>query len=654
MYMLRKLSLIVDFISNMGLRYVGFRVWYALQTKLGLLKAKFPTEMPPLQGLSLEAWRQDAPVFFFSGKQIPGLVRRPSDRLRKTYDAIRKGRYTFFSYQTYTVPEGAEGWHTNPDTGYRYDPTRHWTEIADLSKEAGDIKFVWEKARFSFLYDVIRYDYHTGEDCAAFVFGQIDSFIEHNPLNLGPHYKCSQETSLRILNWTFALYYYKDSAALTEERFGRIMQSIYGQLHHVRQNIHFSRIAVRNNHAITETLMLYLSGLLFPFMPESAEWSRKGKKWFEQEIAYQIYEDGTFLQYSMNYHRVVVQLLTWGLRLADLHGQRFAEVVYERAAKSLRFLDVCTDPVTGQLPNYGANDGALFFRLTDDDYRVYTSQLNDLRAVLEGETSRGEESAHWYGLAGLPVEEVERDGVHAFPEGGYYIAQEGQTKTFIRCGAYRDRPSQSDNLHLDIWVDGVNYLWDTGSYKYNTEDHWLHYFNGVAGHNTVGVDGHDQMLKGGRFIWFYWVKDAEGKWKLTTDGDHDALLFEGEIDGFRQLGGVEHERTVFKHRHALEWSVSDELEGKGDRVAHQFWHINPAVEHLVEITCTDAEGKRLEPLRELKSYSRYYGTKEDSIRVSFQTQTSGFRTVIRISPPHHAMPWVAVGPEGSAAGNDEN
>ena len=29
-----------------------------------------------------------------------------------------------------------------------------------------------------------------------------------------------------------------------------------------------------------------------------------------------------------------------------------------------------------------------------------------------------------------------------------------KTKTFIKCGAYKDRPCQSDNLHLDIWVDG--------------------------------------------------------------------------------------------------------------------------------------------------------------------------------------------------------
>ena len=103
---------------------------------------------------------------------------------------------------------------------------------------------------------------------------------------------------------------------LTEDRFNKIMNAIYWQLHHVYHNINFSRIAVRNNHALTETLMLFLSGLLFPFLPNTKKWSKKGKNWFEEEIAYQIYKDGTFLQFSMNYHRVAIQLLTWGIRLA--------------------------------------------------------------------------------------------------------------------------------------------------------------------------------------------------------------------------------------------------------------------------------------------------------------------------------------------------
>ena len=72
-----------------------------------------------------------------------------------------------------------------------------------------------KKHDFLFLYDVIRYDYHFEDDQSAYVFKEIEDFITKNPINQGPNYKCSQEISLRVLNWTFALYYYKDSPNLT-------------------------------------------------------------------------------------------------------------------------------------------------------------------------------------------------------------------------------------------------------------------------------------------------------------------------------------------------------------------------------------------------------------------------------------------------------
>src|SRR6185312_9633867 len=118
------------------------------------------------------------------------------------------------------------------------------------------------------------------------------SWIKANPINQGPNYRCSQEISLRVLNWTFALYYYRNSSKLTEDIFNQIQFAVFWQIQHIFQNIDFSRIAVRNNHAITETLTLYLTGLLYPQFPGSKKWRENGKRWFEEEVAYQIYEDG--------------------------------------------------------------------------------------------------------------------------------------------------------------------------------------------------------------------------------------------------------------------------------------------------------------------------------------------------------------------------
>ena len=66
-------------------------------------------------------------------------------------------------------------------------------------------------------------------------------------------------------------------------------------------------------------------------------------------------------------------------------------------------------------------------------------------------------------------------GCISFDKGGYYCIREKDTFSFIRCGRYKDRPAHADNLHLDIWYQGENYLFDGGSYKYNTTEKLLRY-----------------------------------------------------------------------------------------------------------------------------------------------------------------------------------
>lgn len=608
----------------MGSRYIIFRISYLIKTKIGWQKNAFPTNPVLKKYISLKDWKDNLQPFFFYGKEIKGLAKQPSEDLKKNLEDLKRGVYTFFNKTKIDLGVDYD-WVTNPLTNYKYNINIHWSKIEDLSSEHGDIKYVWEKARFSFLYDIIRYDYHFEDDQSVYVFREIEDFINKNPINQGPNYKCSQEISLRVMNWIFALYYYKDSSQLTEALFQKIMHNIYWQIHHVYRNINFSRISVRNNHAITETLLLYLSNKLFPFLPDVKYWSRKGKAWFEQEIEYQIYPDGTFLQFSMNYHRVVIQLLTWAIQLAKLNNERFKYVVNERAEKSLYFLDICSDPVSGKLPNYGSNDGALFFKLTNDDYRVYRSQLDDLRAVLFGYTSYNSKSSFWYGIQPKNKNPKKISELNEFKNGGYYILQDGNTKTFIRCGAYKDRPYQSDNLHMDIWIDGENVLRDNGSYKYNTDKQSLDYFNGCEGHNTVSVSGENQMQKGERFIWYDWVNDAEGNLKELQD----EYIFKGKIIGFKHLhSNISHQRIINKVKGLNEWIVKDIISGVKNITSYQYWHFSNELYGQLSINSIDQNNKKLEPIIEDKWYSSYYGVKSNSIRLSFKSNTNIFTTKI--------------------------
>jgi hypothetical protein len=333
----------------------------------------------------------------------------------------------------------------------------------------------------------------------------------------------------------------------------------------------------------------------------------------------------------MNYHRIVAQLLTWGISLAELNGDIFRDVVYDRARKSLFFLRTCMVDENGWLPNYGANDGALFFKLSNAHFRDYRPQLQALAGVLRIDLGFADkyENALWYGSPKATGKWLPPNGTHKFVKGGYYIIREVATLTFIKCGSYKDRPSQADNLHLDVWYKGENILLDAGSYKYNTDEATMRYFSGTAAHNTVMLDDNDQMLKGGRFIWYYWSQCKSA----VLDEDYMAYTFTGAIHAFTYIKkGIVHRRTVIKKKGIPAWEVRDEIiQATVAPSMRQLWHMPLTVKDKVLINAKSDTGVVLSATQEEGFYSSLYVQKEQTAQSVFSTGERGINTTIEIT-----------------------
>lgn len=633
-----KLSIVLQIITNMGLRYVGFRLVHLIKTKIGWYSWTFPVNPERKDFLTYDQWLEKKKPFFFSN--TPNLQVREiltdagKSALSEMASKIKKGDLLFFNSEVFSLGTNYN-WVTNPLNGYVYPTNLHWSKINDYDSISGDIKFVWEKSRFSFLYSLIRDEEINGHEHKEFVFSQIAEWIDSNPVNQGPNWKCSQEISIRVLNWIFAIYYYSDKGGIDEELWQKILNSISQQTHHVRSHINFSRIAVRNNHAITETLALYIVGLLFPWIDEKGEWKKKGKKWFEQEISYQIYPDGTFLQFSMNYHRVVIQLLTKAIVLAELNDESFNNIVYERAYHSVNFLYQCQSLEHGHLPNYGANDGALFFPLNSCNYRDFRPQLNALHYVLTGVHLYPDgawiEDTKW--LSGnkkfrsksfYPIKQ--QTGLIRFDKGGYYLIRDSIGLTFLRAGSHKDRPSQADNLHLDIWAGSENILIDGGSYKYNDPDKEIvMYFIGTQSHNTVMLDNFDQMLKGGRFMWFYWTQLEA----IKLEENESYYMIDATISAFRHLDkNCKHRRVVKKKKDDAVWMIEDFIYSDQNNTMQQIWHTTPQNKSRLIFVTKVKENATLTNSETKAWHSPFYGRKESSEQIVFSTNSKCIRTTI--------------------------
>lgn len=584
----------------MGSRYFLYRLRHEMERRNGALVKRFPVD--PEEKYFSDKEGLKGSNFYFDRKEIK-VCQNYGHKTKASQ--IRGGKLHFFSAEW--IDLGLDyNWRVNPKTGYEY-PLTHWSKINEFDPKSGDIKYVWEKSRFIWLLDVIREDYYQGSDHSAFVFEQIDDWIDSNPINLGPNYRCSQEMSVRLWNWSFAFHFYYDSEAFTEERWQKYQNVIYWHLDHIYKHIDFSRIAVRNNHAITETALLFVSQWLFPFIPETEIWSKQGEKWFNQEIDYQIYEDGTFLQFSMNYHRVVVQTLTATISLAHKNGFEMQTLVYDRAYASVNFLYQCMGNCQeGYLPNYGQNDGAWFFPWTSTNYRDFRPQINALYYCLTGydlfSSKEVIEERMWWDSISLergqyaPIKR--RQGFLEFKNGGYLLYQNIDVVLFFRNGNHRDRPAQADNHHIDLWYKGQNILMDSGTFKYNTTPLDIQWYMGSKGHNVAQIDDHDQMLKGGRFIWYYWSQSNYLKY-----GESDTSVFiEGVIDAFQHLNRkckVKRHIELFLEKRILK--VKDEILNANDfSTLHQNWHYNLDVNVRTKHELSIREGE----------YSCYYGHKQ--------------------------------------------
>ena len=87
--MIKKVKRIANLISNMGMRYVVFRISYSIKTKMGWQKKVFPTNPNFKKHIGLRDWKDNLQPFFFYGKAIKGLKKQPTEDLKENLEDLK-------------------------------------------------------------------------------------------------------------------------------------------------------------------------------------------------------------------------------------------------------------------------------------------------------------------------------------------------------------------------------------------------------------------------------------------------------------------------------------------------------------------------------------------------------------------------------------
>lgn len=617
-----------ELLRNNGVPYALYRSWHKLKEQSGWLRIQFPAGKLVTHNLNLQQWKTDHSALQIGNKSSCQVQPHYAEQIASDTQRILAGEAQWFHGNWYTFT-GADRWVKNPVSGYIYSNTTHWSTISSYVP-GEDIKYVWDPARFEFIFPVLHHDALHKEDHAAFVLDTILSFIDHARVQEGPHYVSCQEMAIRVMHWCFILHFYRDSPALTDSVFQKICTSILTQTAHIEKHIAYARYLVRNNHVLSEAAALYTVGTYFPAYPDSKKWRARGWQIFADEILFQFEEDGSYLQHAHNYHRMANRLITWMICMGKYNQQEFTTAVKSRIEKSLQFLVAAVIDTNGSVPLYGNNDGSNIFPFAPAPYSDYRPSLNSLSvAVSDTHIYPGfNDDAGWFGLHSTQFTQAQtKMGIESFTKGGYYWLRDVHAITAIRCHAYKRRPAHADNLHVDITVQGINILRDSGVFQYNTSAAILKYFQGTAGHNTITIGDMDQMLKGGRFIWYYWTKGGD----VQLHEDAQSMRFTGTIRAFRQSGRwITHSRQVEYIKQVRKWIITDTIEGNRGLPVHQHWHPHPRFAAFAEISAIDANGNALTPRTQGGYHAALYGVLTETQDIIFTTGTNVIVTTISL------------------------
>ncbi len=514
-------------------------------------------------------------------------------------DSIMAGEVLLFAtarFQVGAVPR----WNTDPLTGVA-GPSG-FSLALDITDRAsvGDIKHVWELSRHLHLVRLAQAWALSGaaryREALAL---QLDSWLEQCPPMQGPNWTSALELGIRLINWSLIWHIMggNDGAlfqgAAGERLRQRWLASIFSHCQFIQRQL--SRHSSANNHLIGELAGLYVASQTWPCWPHSAGWRTQAARELEQQAVRQHSADGVNREQAFAYQVFAAEFLL----LAGVSGARagmpFSDGYWRVLQRATHFLRAVRD-VGGHVPMVGDADDGIVFRLEPDDAvdaGDRPAMLLALGDALWGGQAPAQHSATAQWLLGgmtLPAMPAQDGAASAwnFADGGYLLfgsdfGQAAEIKGLLDCGPLGylgiAAHGHADALALTLSVAGEECLVDPGTYSYWQDIQWRDYFRGTSAHNTLRVDGLDQSVSGGRFMW---LRKAAVR-ILQMPADPAQFAFRGAHDGYARLADpVRHVRSVQFDAATRRLRVDDRIEARAAHALEQFWHFAPGLSVRLE------------------------------------------------------------------------
>lgn len=518
------------------------------------------------------------------------------------------GRWSVFA-KTLDLAGRTPEWNRDPLTGIAAPLT--FGKAIDYRDElaVGNIKYLWEPNRHLELVTLAQAYALTGDDRYLRELGRlVDSWLTQCPYPMGANWASSLEAGIRLINWSLAWQLIGGFAselfagAQGKEFLDRWLRSVYQHVHFIRH--YHSLYSSANNHLIGEAAGLFIATCTWPCWEEFERVGRDARLLLIETAREQNHTDGVNREQAIAYQQFVLDFFILSALAGRACGTAFPEDYWHTIERMIEYLHAMMDSA-GNVPMIGDADDGFVVRLSQEpnfsvfrsllatgailfnrpDFAAKSGGLDDKTRFLLGDAS-------WDDLS--PGAHEAGDGVRRqFPHGGYYILgqdldKDDEIRLIVDAGPLGylaiAAHGHADALSIVLSVAGREILVDPGTYSYHTEPKWRQYFRGTGAHNTVRVDGCDQSLQGGNFMW---LRHAESRC-LAFDFDAASSRFAGEHDGYTRLPDpVIHSREIRHRGTAIE--IVDRLRCKEDHVVERCWHFAEACRVLLDGSTVTAE-----------------------------------------------------------------
>jgi len=405
-------------------------------------------------------------------------------------------------------------------------------ETADLGQpidwNAGEQSLLW---RFNLHYFHYLHLLEPSERIAL-----CRSWTKANPPGTGVSWH-PYPTSLRVVNWCRAGL--EDADLLT---------SLYRQAAFLYRNL---ETYICGNHLLENARALVVAGCFFEGQGEAPRWLKKGLDIYRSETREQILPDGCHYERSPMYHALMLEGYLDGLNVLppDHPDRKWILQTVRRMGDALMTF-VRPD---GRLALF--NDATDEIALPPEHLIQYLNQVTPFKP-----------RAPW-----------------ALPDAGYYAFGRDDIHLVIDGG-----PAGPDHLmahaHADVFsyelsVAGKPFVVDSGVFEYPAGA-MRDYVRSTAAHNTVSVDGVDQIECWDSFR----VARRDAPCDVTFTVGANGMHFGGAYEGYAKLIGDEliHRRSVEVDAGTRTVTVEDRVDGQGSHEVLSRIHLHPDVTVMEE------------------------------------------------------------------------